>query len=1056
MKKTKFFTCIAALTLVFSLGACESGDIYIDMGGVDIGGDSSSESEGPEESTPDTGSEEHTHSYELTDSKDATCTEAGYKTYTCSCGDTYTETIDALGHDYEPTVTDPTCGVGGYTTYVCSRCGDTYTANETDPTGEHNPSSQYYSDENGHWQICSVCDQVVGFEAHTPAQGYESDETSHWQVCSVCGYKMNEETHTEGSTTYIDQTYHGVSCTVCNKLLSQEAHNFNAVWDEDLEDWTRVCTDCGLESGSITYDGKYVITGDFGDSTWTVGPTDENLILEYDSRYQNTKHWIRTVTTTEYDRQGYDAGFRICNYSANNTWTTIADYSNLDLTTSIGVLGDGGGYDHNILLDWSTTYTIEVDCSGTTPKIVVTYVSGGYEEEDIDGYAIVGSFDGEENSWNAYPDLDSVYYLEPNDDNHWERTITAGGDASYSGFRVTDYGSFDSVADAKNLTADSTGVTGETSGDYNILTTPGETYDVVIDIGDTTTIKVTIHKEPITDEDTLQAALNEGGYITLESDIEVSTNLIASVDATLDMNGYKIYNETDIWDTAGDVWSLLSIQNGAKFTITGNGTFAGLENDPYAVDVRDNSTLTIENGTFIGNLTCIYAYEGFVTIYDGHFSIIQLNESTNLGGPYKFLLNCLDANNKAGTACFYLYGGEYENFDPSVATGTKDDDGNTLFEAVIMEGYKSFASVIGSNTIYTVAPDPTLIDHTFVTDLASMPAAGFGEEGADENPNPKNGTWTRGQLYYWNSLGWDGLGTWVTVNKAAYNSDVDGYEFSWSTESTYSAAWAFQIFYTLPSEAGLDVGATYSVTLYLSVDFTGDITVCGQCYSVTEGLNIITVSGLTATQKSDLSIQPGDVNGVGDGSFIPSGTITLHYVGFDYAKADIEEGETEYHSYVVDFGSTTLNYETDVVSTIGNHLGEFSYFYNFVSGDASISSEGLTFSYDKDSSAVVDPEWSSVTLGYNLPADSGLSETAGAGYQYTIRLTAQYDCTLLINEEEFEVTGGEEFELYCHQSNYGGAASNVPTLLMYFGSRTNSTMVYPNTITISYLAFDFQ
>ena len=42
------------------------------------------------------------HTYEVTDSKDATCTEAGYITKVCSiCNlNTITETIDALGHDY--------------------------------------------------------------------------------------------------------------------------------------------------------------------------------------------------------------------------------------------------------------------------------------------------------------------------------------------------------------------------------------------------------------------------------------------------------------------------------------------------------------------------------------------------------------------------------------------------------------------------------------------------------------------------------------------------------------------------------------------------------------------------------------------------------------------------------------------------------------------------------------------------------------------------------------------------------------------------------------------
>lgn len=43
----------------------------------------------------------HEHSYAEAITKTATCTEAGVKTYTCTCGDTYTEEIAATGHDFD-------------------------------------------------------------------------------------------------------------------------------------------------------------------------------------------------------------------------------------------------------------------------------------------------------------------------------------------------------------------------------------------------------------------------------------------------------------------------------------------------------------------------------------------------------------------------------------------------------------------------------------------------------------------------------------------------------------------------------------------------------------------------------------------------------------------------------------------------------------------------------------------------------------------------------------------------------------------------------------------
>lgn len=65
-----------------------------------------------------------------------TCTEEGVKTYTCSNGETRTETIPALGHDMgEWEITkNPTCTEKGSKTRKCSRCGKTETV-EIDALG---------------------------------------------------------------------------------------------------------------------------------------------------------------------------------------------------------------------------------------------------------------------------------------------------------------------------------------------------------------------------------------------------------------------------------------------------------------------------------------------------------------------------------------------------------------------------------------------------------------------------------------------------------------------------------------------------------------------------------------------------------------------------------------------------------------------------------------------------------------------------------------------------------------------------------------------------------
>lgn len=93
--------------------------------------------------------EEHVHDYVGEVTTQPTCTEPGVKTYTCSCGESYTEPIPALNHDYQSERTEPTCGQDGSVIYTCSRCQASYS--ETLPaTGEHT-----YVDG-----VCSVCGEL--------------------------------------------------------------------------------------------------------------------------------------------------------------------------------------------------------------------------------------------------------------------------------------------------------------------------------------------------------------------------------------------------------------------------------------------------------------------------------------------------------------------------------------------------------------------------------------------------------------------------------------------------------------------------------------------------------------------------------------------------------------------------------------------------------------------------------------------------------------------------------------------------------------------------------
>ena len=68
---------------------------------------------------------------------DATCTEAGEVVYSCHCGDSYSEELQSLGHEYEMEETvKVSCTTAGVNTFTCKACNDSYTE-EVEATGHH-------------------------------------------------------------------------------------------------------------------------------------------------------------------------------------------------------------------------------------------------------------------------------------------------------------------------------------------------------------------------------------------------------------------------------------------------------------------------------------------------------------------------------------------------------------------------------------------------------------------------------------------------------------------------------------------------------------------------------------------------------------------------------------------------------------------------------------------------------------------------------------------------------------------------------------------------------
>ena len=168
--------------------------------------------------------------------------------------------------------------------------------------------------------------------------------------------------------------------------------------------------------------------------------------------------------------------------------------------------------------------------------------------------------------------------------------------------------------------------------------------------------------------DSLVEAINsasDGDTITLNGDIDVQQTLVVTKKLTLDLAGYELYNTNDLWEKSdADNWSLISVRGTGNLTITGNGTLPAKENDCYAVDVQDKgASVTIENGTFVGNIHAVYVHDGTAFIKGGSYSIQQ--KYPDAAKANEFVLNCYDASRQDYEAKIYVSGGSFEKFNPA-------------------------------------------------------------------------------------------------------------------------------------------------------------------------------------------------------------------------------------------------------------------------------------------------------------------------------------------------------------------------------------------------------
>ena len=149
----------------------------------------------------------HEHSYDAVVTA-PTCTEKGYTTHTCACGDSYVDTYtDALGHAWDngKVTKEPTETETGVKTFTCTRCGETKT--ETIPATGVMDVTKMFTDVSHSW----ADDGIQYCVTHQLMSGIGNDlfgpklTTTRAQIVQIL-YNLEGEPKVSGTTPFTDLT----------------------------------------------------------------------------------------------------------------------------------------------------------------------------------------------------------------------------------------------------------------------------------------------------------------------------------------------------------------------------------------------------------------------------------------------------------------------------------------------------------------------------------------------------------------------------------------------------------------------------------------------------------------------------------------------------------------------------------------------------------------------------------------------------------------------------------------------------------------------------------
>ena len=206
----------------------------------------------------------HEHSYTAVVTA-PTCTEKGYTTHTCSCGDSYVDTyVDALGHAWDngKVTKEPTETETGVKTFTCTRCGETRT--ETMPVIPHVHSYTAV--------VTPPTCTAKGYTTHTCACGDSYVDT----YVDALGHAWDSGTVTKQPTA----TETGVRTYTCTRCSATKTETIPATGSVDV---TQMFTDVTKNWAypGIQYCVTHGIMGGMGDGTFApTGTTTRAQIVQ--------------------------------------------------------------------------------------------------------------------------------------------------------------------------------------------------------------------------------------------------------------------------------------------------------------------------------------------------------------------------------------------------------------------------------------------------------------------------------------------------------------------------------------------------------------------------------------------------------------------------------------------------------------------------------------------------------------------------------------------------------------------------------------------------------